>query len=176
MLDVDELGTFETRGEVADLRFERRYPRAIETVWAALTDPERLADWMGPALVEPRAGGRYELFLDREQPMRGRILTWEPPVTLELSWHNDDAPHSVVRYALARDGDGTRLVFTHRGIRFVSSALMLPGWHVYLELLDRLLDGAPQLLSWQRWRDLQAVYVGRYDLSGATLDPACRKE
>jgi uncharacterized protein YndB with AHSA1/START domain len=46
---MEELGVFERRGDTADLRFERRYPRPIGTVWAALTDPVRLADWVGPA-------------------------------------------------------------------------------------------------------------------------------
>jgi hypothetical protein len=33
-----------------------------------LTEPTRLADWIGPALVEPHAGGRYELFIERPRP------------------------------------------------------------------------------------------------------------
>ena len=66
---MDALGTIERHGDSADLRYERRYPRPIETVWAALTDPTRLADWFAEARVEPHVGGRYELFIDRPQPI-----------------------------------------------------------------------------------------------------------
>ena len=83
---MDELGTFSRDGDIVDLRYERRYPRPIGTVWAALTEPARLADWIGQALVEPHVGGRYELFIDRKRPMTGRILTWQPPTLLEFSW------------------------------------------------------------------------------------------
>src|SRR5438552_2063215 len=108
---MDDLGTFERRGDDVDLRYERRYPRPVETVWAALTDPVRLADWIGAALVEPRVGGRYELFVDRKRPMTGRILTWEPPRLLAFTWDTGDAPPSTVRCELSHDGDGTRLIF-----------------------------------------------------------------
>jgi hypothetical protein len=79
----EQLGAFERSDDRIDMRFERHYPRSIETVWSALTDPVRLNDWMGAAHVEPRVGGRYELMLDGANPMTGRILIWEPPHVLE---------------------------------------------------------------------------------------------
>ena len=127
---LDSLGAFERRGDHLDVRFERRYAHAIEKVWRALTDPARLEDWMGRARVEPHVGGRYELMLDGPHPMTGRILVWEPPQTLEVSWRNADAPDSIIRYALTRDSEGTRMIFTHTHMPYASSALMLPGWHV----------------------------------------------
>ena len=36
------------------------------------------------------------------------------------------------RFELTREGDGARLVFTHKGMPYASSGLMLPGWHFYL--------------------------------------------
>src|SRR5208337_5665038 len=132
---MDELGTFDRHGGTVDLRYERHYPRPVETVWAALTEPARLADWLGQALVEPHVGGRYELFTDRSRPMTGRILTWQPPSLLEFTWDTGDAPASVVRCELTPDGDGTRLLFVHNGIGSVWIGLVLPGWHVHLERL-----------------------------------------
>src|SRR5216683_2246105 len=96
-LATSDLGTYEHHGETADLRYVRRYDRPPETVWAALTRPERLADWMGKAVVEPRLGGRYELFVDRKRPMTGRISLWQPPRLLEFSWDTGDGPASTVR-------------------------------------------------------------------------------
>ena len=95
---------FEQHGEDLDLRFERLYPRPVETVWSALTEPEQLKDWMGAARVEPHAGGRIDLMIGGVQPMTGRILIWDPPRTLEFSWSNADTQNSVVRYKLIREG------------------------------------------------------------------------
>jgi uncharacterized protein YndB with AHSA1/START domain len=168
---MDELGTFDRDGDTVGLRYERHYPRPIETVWAALTEPARLADWLGQALVEPHVGGRYELFIDRNRPMTGRILTWQKPTLLEFTWDTGDAPASVVRCELTPDGDGTRLVFWHKGVGFVWIGLVLPGWHIHLERVDCLMAGTVEPMSMQRWRDLQAVYLNHYMLEGVMLDP-----
>ena len=169
MTATNDLGAFERRDDHIDVRFERRYPRPVETVWSALTDPARLADWMGVSRVEPRVGGRFDMMIDGPHPMTGRVLVWEPPQVLELSWSNMHAPDSVVRYELTRDGAGTLLVFTHKGMPYVNSALMLPGWHAFLARLGSLLDGvAPQAKP--GWRDMQAIYVEHYKLRGVTLD------
>jgi uncharacterized protein YndB with AHSA1/START domain len=167
---LDSLGAFERRGDHLDVRFERRYAHAIEKVWRALTDPARLEDWMGRARVEPHVGGRYELMLDGPHPMTGRILVWEPPQTLEVSWRNADAPDSIIRYALTRDSEGTRMIFTHTHMPYASSALMLPGWHVLFWRLGGLLDGDAKPEAKRSWREMQAVYVDRYELRGVALD------
>jgi uncharacterized protein YndB with AHSA1/START domain len=173
--DVETLGAFERRGNHLDMRFERHYPHAIETVWSALTDPARLEDWMGVAQVEPYVGGRYDTMIGGPQPMTGRILVWQPPNVLEFNWNNADAPDSVVRYELAGDGKGTRLIFTHKRVLHARSALMLPGWHFLFARLGSLLDGATKPQSKRSWRELQGIYVQHYHLEGVLLDvPALR--
>jgi len=167
---MDDLGTVERHGDLVDLHYERRYPRPVETVWAALTDPARLADWVGVARVEPHVGGRYELFIDDPRPMTGRILTWQPPRLLEFTWDTGEAPPSMVRCELLADGDGTRLIFTHKGIGFVWIGLVLPGWHIHLERMTSLMSGRALPLDRKRWRELQAIYLDRYKLEGVLLD------
>jgi protein TonB len=125
MGDRSDLATYVRNGSAAGLRYERRYDRPVETVWKALTEPARLADWMGTARVEPYVGGRYELFIDSPQPMRGRVVTWQPPELLEYSWHSVGAPASLVRCELVPDGAGTRLIFRHRAFQFAASCLSL---------------------------------------------------
>ena len=168
---LESLGTFERRDDRVDLRFERYYPRPMETVWSALTDPARLQDWMGAACVEPHVGGRYELMLDGPNPMRGRILAWEPPQRLEFAWSNAHATDSTARYELSRQGEGTRLIFTHKGVPHKHSALMLPGWHMFFERLGALLNEEAVRHSTHTWRELQAIYVEHYPFDGLPLDP-----
>ena len=101
-----DLGTYERHGDHIDVRFERHYPRPPEKVWRALTDPERLADWMGASRVEPYVGGKFETMLDGLRPMKGRVLVWDPPKALELQWSNGHAPDSTVRYELTSEHPG----------------------------------------------------------------------
>lgn len=172
---LESWGTFEEQEDAATLRFERVYPRPIETVWSAMTQPERLADWLGVSELEPRVGGAVRLFTDGEPAaqVHGRVLAWEPPRVLAFTWAAHDEPETVVRAELSEAGEGaTRLVFTHAGVPRKWLALTLPGWHQLLERLgvllleDRVLpDGM------ERWRELQSDYLQRYDLSGADVDP-----
>lgn len=130
MTDKSDLGTFVRQGSTTALRYERRYDRPVETVWKALTEPARLADWMGQAEVDPYVGGRYELFVNSPDPLRGRVVTWKPPELLEFSWTGPEAPTSVVRCELVRDGAGTKLIFMHRAMRFAASCLSLGGFRM----------------------------------------------
>jgi len=72
---------------------------------------------------------------------------------------------------LSRKGDGTRLIFTHKGVPQPHSALMLPGWHFFFERLGNLLSEAAVRRSEHSWRELQAVYVDHYKFDGLKLDP-----
>ena len=168
---TDRLGTFERLGDYIDVRFERSYRRPIESVWKALTEPARLSDWMGHSYVEPFVGGRYETMLDGLKPMRGVIRIWEPPTLLEYDFRNDHAPRSVVRWQLSPTEDGTRAIFTHRGMPYANSNLMLPGWHTYFEHLAAVLDGALPGDFEATWRRLQDVYADRYGLDELTREP-----
>jgi len=167
----DRLGTFERRGDHIDVRFEREYRRPVVTVWKALTEPERMADWLGQSYVEPFVGGRYETMLDGLKPMRGRVRIWEPHTLLEYDWRSDHAPESIARWELEATGAGTRVVFTHRGMPYANSNLMLPGWHVYLAHLEAALEGVAPSDFETAWRAQQDAYARQYGLDGLTRDP-----
>jgi uncharacterized protein YndB with AHSA1/START domain len=168
---TDRLGTLARRGEHIDVRFERLYRRPVESVWKALTEPARLADWMGQSYVEPHVGGRYETMLDGLKPMRGRVRIWEPPTLLEYDWHSDHAPGSVARWELSAIDNGTRVIFEHRGIPYANSNLMMPGWHVYLDHLGIILSGAPAGNFEQAWRAQQDIYAIHRGLQALTREP-----
>jgi len=161
MHDTMDLGTYTRRADgKLDIRFERTYPRPVGTVWAALTEPERLADWMGKSSVEPRVGGKFLTIQDSAAPMTGEVRVWEPPKVLEFSWSNKDAPDSVVRYELTPDGKtGTRMVFTQKGVLPGRSALMMPGRQSLFDRLANVLEGKPGTLSGKNWSDWQGVYL-----------------
>jgi uncharacterized protein YndB with AHSA1/START domain len=164
-------GTLVVAGEIALIGFERRLAHPVETVWAALTEPEQLAGWLGHGTVEPRAGGQLSLRTgpdhqpDLQRMMSGRVLAWDPPRVLEHEWTQPGVDVSVVKYELEPDGSGTILRLTHR--RSVSPAATggRAGWHAYLDRLAAQLDGLP-VPAWTERREEVRVLYGEAPLRG----------
>ena len=86
---------------------------------------------IGPAdldrpVIEPRSGGRwYELDTDGSQCEIGKVVTWEPPARLVLTWQLNaefkfDA-HLVteVEVQFTPEGSGTRVNLEHRHLERV---------------------------------------------------------
>jgi uncharacterized protein YndB with AHSA1/START domain len=150
---------------LAVIRFERRLPYAIDEVWAALTDPERLAQWWGDVDLEPQAGGRFDVTWFNVGPdgerfaMHAAITAFEPPRLLET---RGDA-HGILRWELTPEDSGTRLTFT--------STLDLPdefrtrtlaGWHFHLAALRQTLGGGTvDLVELPEWEAMHERYVAR---------------
>ena len=75
----------------ASVRLTRRYAASPEEIWAAITEPESVARWLG-----------------RPTPGEARVI--EPQRVLELDWRPDGEPPSVVRFDISAVEGGTRLV------------------------------------------------------------------
>ena len=106
-----------------EVRFTRRYDATPAEVWAALTEPESIARWLGPVPTNVRAA--------------------EPERLLELDWLPAGDEPSVVRFELvAREGGGTQLVLDHRRINAVLGGPYSERWFNTLQRLDELFGGA----------------------------------
>jgi uncharacterized protein YndB with AHSA1/START domain len=158
-------GTLVVSGEIALIAFERRLGHPIEAVWAALTDPEELAAWLGAGDLEPREGGRVSIRTgpadrpERQGLISGRVLDWDPPRVLEHEWIQPGLDVSVVRYELEADADGgTILRLTHRRSAAAGATGGRAGWHAYLDRLAAHLDGLPVPAWSQRRAEVQDAY------------------
>jgi uncharacterized protein YndB with AHSA1/START domain len=133
-------------GRLADGRsyvvFERRLPHSIERVWAALTEPDQLANWFPGFTLEAKQGGRFEIRFggDCAGPahLSGTVSRFEPPTVLECG---------SMRFELERCDDGCLLrfsdVLSFEGTRSrteITNAV-LGGWHRYLDSLEDALLG-----------------------------------
>ena len=91
------------------VRLRRRFDAQIEAVWAAITEPARLAMWEGKVTGDLRAGGEYEL----EGNSHGPILACRKPHHFAVIWDSTGAPTELdIRLAEAPDG-GTLLELEH---------------------------------------------------------------
>jgi uncharacterized protein YndB with AHSA1/START domain len=122
------------------MRFVRHIGRPVEKVWAALTIPERIADWLAPAEVELRLGGRYHVTWpgSPEPGWRHVIRRLEPPRLLEIG--SPEAP--ATRFELFAEGPGCRVVMTDFfPLDHANAAEVLAGWHLLMDGLDAASGG-----------------------------------
>jgi uncharacterized protein YndB with AHSA1/START domain len=122
--------------------YRRRYAKPVAKVWAALTIPERLEDWLGTAKIDLRVGGTLQLAFANGKSVEVSITRVDAPHVLGWSWMIDGLDTSVL-FELAPDGEGCRLTLTHSGLspRAGRGAGVRAGWHAILEGLADALDG-----------------------------------
>jgi uncharacterized protein YndB with AHSA1/START domain len=155
-------GTVHERADGYQLRFERQFRHPAEKVWAALTSPAQLAQWLAPGKIELTLGGRvYLAFTDGTSVIDGLVTALAPPRLLEFTWTDKGDDRGVVRWELVAEDGGTRLVLTHT-VPEAARAFGLPalaGWHSLLEQLVALLDGQPMDSAPNRWQELHDHYA-----------------
>jgi uncharacterized protein YndB with AHSA1/START domain len=160
--DRSRYGTVHKGADGYHLRFERHLRHPVEKVWAALTSPAQLAQWLAPGEIELTLGGRvYLAFTDGDSVIDGQVTAIEPPRLLEFTWTDKGDDLGFVRWELLADDGGARLVLTHT-ISDAASGLGLPalaGWHTLLEQLEALLDGQPLPLPGDRWQTFHDHYA-----------------
>jgi len=119
----------------------RELRHSPDQVWKALTDPASLREWapfdadhslgaVGPARLST-------VGTPTPQVSDTQVTQAEAPRVLEYRWGDNN-----LRWTLEPLGDGTRLTLWHsidRGFISMGAA----GWHICLDVLDRLLAGAP---------------------------------
>jgi uncharacterized protein YndB with AHSA1/START domain len=147
-----------------EIVFVRRLNKPIDKVWAALTIPERIADWFTDMRFIPdlRLGARVDIYFPDDDPpyqMReGVVVALEPPRLFAWTWPEDSHPNSVVRCELAPDGDGCVLTFTQSGMGKKYLTSVAGGWHVFLDGLAGAADGIHTAGSIEREKALRPGY------------------
>jgi uncharacterized protein YndB with AHSA1/START domain len=159
----------ERTGDRWTLVFVRDLEHPRPTVWKALTEaghldawspfrPDRDLDTTGPATLTMIDG-------DVSQDMKATVTTAEPPELLEYEWGGD-----LLRWELAEIEGGTRLTLRHT----VQAEGWLPkvaaGWHICLDVADRLLAGSPvpvirgEEAKKYGWQELSDAYATKLDI------------
>jgi uncharacterized protein YndB with AHSA1/START domain len=130
-------------------------------VWSALTESDRLVEWLAPGEIDLRPGGRAVLrFTNSNHVVDSTVTTVDPPRLLEYGWIVEGDDFGFVRWELSPENDGTRLVLIHTVPDATSSfgPSALAGWQTHLDQLAAALEGHP--ISWSRdyWQVLYDQY------------------
>lgn len=142
---MDATGTLEPTGPTITVRFERSVSADPETVWAALTEPERLEAWLAAAEFDAAEGGKVHLvWPDGQGEMHGSVTRIVPHAELEYSW-NETSGSSLLRFELEPAAAGSTLRLEHYGTSPDDAAGFGAGWQSHLEALDHVLAGGTSL-------------------------------
>jgi len=142
MLSTAPLGDVTVANDALQVIFHRRYNKPVAKVWAAITTPERLADWLANAEIEMKVGGVIRLDWFGHNSMVGRVVALDPPNTFAWTWRLGER-ETVVRFDLEADGDGCLLTLTHSGLspKAGPGAGVRAGWHSHLEGIADAIEG-----------------------------------
>src|SRR4051794_30317567 len=187
----------ERLGEVAEVpagvqvRFRRSWPDPIADVWAALTESDRTARWIGTYEGERRGGGSGTLTMTEGgggaagQPMRireggpppppgrpGEAEGGGEPAGQPMRIVECDPPHRLVvqweteeawRIALdlTEEQGRTVLVFTQVFAPGTDAGDYVLGWHWYLDKLDAELGGGSGPGDWDTFLAATGPAYGR---------------
>jgi uncharacterized protein YndB with AHSA1/START domain len=131
-------------GDRRQLVFVRELRHPPERVWTALTEPEQLRAWSpytADRSLERPGDVTLTMFADADEEaeqLPASVTRAVPPRMLEYTLGTD-----IVLWELERAGDGTRLTLSHTvaGPDWVPK--VAAGWHLCLDVAERLLDGSP---------------------------------
>jgi uncharacterized protein YndB with AHSA1/START domain len=128
-----------------DLRLVELLPHPVEAVWAALTDPDAISDWlMLTTDFRPELGVEFRMRTQHQSANGGwveaKVLELDPPRRMAWAWGVGDDPPTTVTFELVAEGAGTRLELTHVGeIDSSLGARFRDGWPGRIELLQAVL-------------------------------------
>lgn len=156
---VRVLGALRAADGSGVVRLLDRFETTVEDLWSALTEPDRLARWLGEVEGDLRPGGEFRAHWSASG-WEGtcRVEACEPARRLLLHTSSDDEPDGVVEAMLTAHGDGTVLVIEDRGLPLDQLAAYGAGDQIHLEDLAAHLGGRGRCDARVRWQELYAAY------------------
>jgi len=118
------------------LTITREFRAPIEDVWAAVTESERTARWIGTWTGDPTTG-RVAFVMTAEgatEPEDMEIRECDPPRVLRVTSHVGEEQWLLDLVLEERDGV-TTLTFNQPDIDPVAAESVGPGWEYYLDRL-----------------------------------------
>ena len=154
------LGGLRSADGTGIVRVEDRFDTDIDDLWSALTDPHRLARWMGEVEGDLRLGGEFRArFFASGWEGTGRVEACEPPRRLLLLTKQPGQPDDhVIEATLTADGGQTILVWEERGMPLDLLAAYGAGVQIHVEDLAAYLAGRDRVDAEARWSELTPAY------------------
>jgi uncharacterized protein YndB with AHSA1/START domain len=110
-------GSLRSADGVGVVHLEASLDRSVDDVWAALTDPESLSQWLGKIDGDLRPGGEFRAyFFATGWEGTGHVDACEAPQLLRILTKSEGEPDCVIEITLAADGERSSVAFEDRGL------------------------------------------------------------
>ena len=154
------VGTLRIADGKGVVRMEDRFDTDIDDLWSALTEPGRLARWLGDFEGDLRLGGEFRArFFSSGWEGTGRVEVCEPPRhLLVMTKHVRQADEHAIEATLTADGDHTILILEERGMPVNLLAAYGAGIQVHIEDLAAHIAGRERCDADARWEELHPSY------------------
>lgn len=154
------LGSLRSADGTGIVRIEDRFDTDIEDLWSALTEPGRLARWLGEVEGDLRLGGEFRArFFASGWEGTGRVEACEPPHRLLVLTMTPSPPEEhPIEATLTADGKQTILVWEERGMPLGQLAAYGAGIQVHVEDLAAHVAGRERCDAEARWGELMPRY------------------
>ena len=168
-------GTIEQHDGRFDLVLTRQLAAPVEDVWAAVTEPERLARWIGTWDGDPASGSvQFRMLFEGGSPAETMtIRACEPPHRLHLT-SNVGAEVWLLDVDLTHVDGVTTLTLRQLDVTAEQAPDVGPGWDYYLDrLVDAETGADPARRDFERdyYPATAGHYTAQYDLAAAAADP-----
>jgi len=160
----------EKAGDQWTLVLVRQLRHAPERVWEAITDPSHLREWAPFDADRSLATAGATVKLTTIGAPGGYasetiITRADAPKLLEYNWGGGD-----MRWELEPSGDGTRMtLWANIDRRYI--AMGAAGWHICLDVMDRMLAGDPigrmvgmEVMKFPGWQRLHTEYAKQFNV------------
>ncbi len=162
--DTEELGTIKLVSSEYVARLERLLEHDQQAVWAMLTEPSRMVEWLAPGEIELRKGGAAKLnFVDSGIVIDSTVTEFEEPSLLEYSWSGPGEPSRPIRWELQAAPDATRLTLTLKTPADEDIARSCAGWEAHLMMLLAAIEGVPIKFPFERFQATREAYKSMTD-------------
>jgi uncharacterized protein YndB with AHSA1/START domain len=153
------LGSLRSEDGKGVVRMQDRFDTDIDDLWSALTDPGRLARWLGEFEGDLRLGGEFRARFFDGWEGTGRVEACEPPQRLlVMTKHHRQPDEQATEAILTADGDQTILVLEERGKPLNLLAEYGAGIQVHVEDLAAHVAGRERCDVEARWNELMPAY------------------
>jgi uncharacterized protein YndB with AHSA1/START domain len=120
--------------------FEREYNHAIDVVWEAITDPDKLRIWFTDVKMKLEPGSEMNIiFRDEAKTVTtGRVIEVKRPHRFVWTWETELAVWELTKISESK----TKLVFTYSKMDDRWAVGAAGGFHTMLTRLEKMLGGS----------------------------------
>ena len=137
----------------------RVFDHDMASVWAMLTNPANLVNWLAPGTIELKLGGAAKLdFGDSGIVIDSKVSAYSEGSLIEYSWSSPGEPTRPLRFELTPDGAQTKLTLTLTVPSDEVVARSVAGFEAHMMMLLAAIEGVPIKFPFERFQETRKSY------------------